>query len=53
MKAEEFGLLIEKLEHCEIALYQIDQCFVLLLALIMAGIVCYAIWYCLVRFTWF
>lgn len=53
MTDKQFSQLITKLTNCEIALYQIDQMIVFLLSVLLAGVVLYFIWYCLIRFTWF
>lgn len=53
MTEKQFQLLMDKLSNCEIALYQVDQILVFILSLLLAGVVLYSIWYCLIRFTWF
>lgn len=53
MSDKEVQVIIEKLENCEIALYQLDQMGIVLLSCLLAGIVLYTIYYMLIRFTWF
>lgn len=49
----QFSKLMDSLQVIEIALYQIDANLGLIISFIVAFVVLYAIWYILIRFTWF
>lgn len=53
MSDKDVQLIIDKLTNCEIALYQLDQMGIVLLSCLLAWVVLYAIYYMLIRFTWF
>lgn len=53
MTEKQADLIIEKLHTIEVALFQLDKIGVFILSCLLAFVVLYAIWYCLIRFTWF
>lgn len=53
MTEKQAEVIITKLHTIEVALYQLDKMGVFILSCLLAFVVLYAIWYCLIRFTWF
>lgn len=53
MTEKQAELIIQHLHTVEVALFQLDKMGVFILSCLLAFVVLYAIWYCLIRFTWF
>lgn len=53
MTEKQAELIIQQLHIIEVALFQLDKMGVFILSCLLAFVVLYAIWYCLIRFTWF
>lgn len=53
MTEKQAELIIQQLHTIEVALFQLDKMGVFILSCLLAFVVLYAIWYCLIRFTWF